>query len=102
MECYFEFFGHGIGVAYGNPRGSQSYGHPFANGTRGDWGGGDASDVLTMLDTALAAGSWDASRVGIAGGSYGGFMTTWLLAHSERFAVGVSMRAVNDFVSERN
>jgi dipeptidyl aminopeptidase/acylaminoacyl peptidase len=99
----FEFqmlAGHGIGVAYGNPRGSQSYGHVFADGTHGDWGGGDARDVLTFLDAAQAAGSWDHARVGIAGGSYGGFMTTWQLAHSKRFKAGVSMRAVNDFVSE--
>jgi len=99
----FEFqmlAGHGIGVAYGNPRGSQSYGRDFANGTHGDWGGGDAGDVLTFLDAAQGAGSWDSARIGIAGGSYGGFMTTWHLAHSKRFAAGVSMRAVNDFVSE--
>lgn len=99
----FEFqmlAGHGIGVAYGNPRGSQSYGHVFADGTHGDWGGVDAADVVTILDAAQAAGSWDRARIGIAGGSYGGFMTTWQLAHSKRFAAGVSMRAVNDFVSE--
>jgi dipeptidyl aminopeptidase/acylaminoacyl peptidase len=91
---------HGIGVAYGNPRGSQSYGLDVADGTRGDWGGGDAGDVLTFLDAAQEAGSWDSARIGIAGGSYGGFMTTWQLSHSKRFAAGVSMRAVNDFVSE--
>ena len=44
--------------------------------------------------------TFDTARIGIAGGSYGGFMTTWLLGHSDRFAAGVSMRAVNDFVSE--
>ena len=56
--------------------------------------------VQRILDGALARGGLDRSRVGIAGGSYGGFMTTWLLGHSDRFAAGVSMRAVNDFVSE--
>jgi dipeptidyl aminopeptidase/acylaminoacyl peptidase len=99
----FEFqmlAGLGIGVAYGNPRGSQSYGYRIANGTRGNWGGTDASDVLAFLDAAEAAGSWDSTRIGIAGGSYGGFMVTWLLARSRRFAAGISMRAVNDFVSE--
>ena len=91
---------HGLGVAYGNPRGSQSYGEAYANAITGDWGGIDASDVLALLDGTLANASVDASRVGLAGGSYGGFMTTWLLGHSDRFAAGVSMRAVNDFVSE--
>ena len=92
--------GHGIGVAYGNPRGSQSYGHAYADAITGDWGGRDAADVLTLLDAAEKNASIDKARIGLAGGSYGGFMTTWLLGHSKRFATGVSMRAVNDFVSE--
>jgi len=90
----------GIAVAYGNPRGSQSYGHEYSNAILGDWGGIDADDVLRILDGALEQGSFDTARIGVAGGSYGGFMTTWLLGHRDRFAAGVSMRAVNDFVSE--
>ena len=90
----------GIAVAYGNPRGSQSYGSPYASATLGDWGGLDASDVLRILDGALELGTFDTARLGVAGGSYGGFMTSWLLGHSDRFVAGVSMRAVNDFVSE--
>ncbi len=90
----------GIAVAYGNPRGSQSYGHAYANAILGDWGGIDAADVLRILDGALALGTFDTGRIGVAGGSYGGFMTSWLMGHSDRFAAGVSMRAVNDFVSE--
>jgi dipeptidyl aminopeptidase/acylaminoacyl peptidase len=90
----------GIAVAYGNPRGSQSYGHAYSNAILGDWGGIDVADVLRILDGALQQGEFDATRIGIAGGSYGGFMTTWLMGHSDRFAAGVSMRAVNDFVSE--
>jgi dipeptidyl aminopeptidase/acylaminoacyl peptidase len=100
---FFEFqvlAGAGIAVAYGNPRGSQSYGHAYADAILGDWGGLDVADVLRILDGALAQGRFDVARIGAAGGSYGGFMTTWLLGHSDRFAAGVSMRAVNDFVSE--
>jgi dipeptidyl aminopeptidase/acylaminoacyl peptidase len=99
----FEFqmlAGQGIGVAFGNPRGGQTYGHAFSNAILGRWGDVDAGDVLDLLDSLLANASVDASRVAIAGGSYGGFMTTWLLGHSKRFACGISMRAVNDFVSE--
>ncbi|MBV8298238.1 MAG: S9 family peptidase [Candidatus Eremiobacteraeota bacterium] len=100
---FFEFqvlVAQGIAVAYGNPRGSQSYGHEYSNAIIGDWGGIDAADVLRILDGALEQGSFDTARIGVAGGSYGGFMTTWLLGHSDRFAAGVSMRAVNDHVSE--
>jgi dipeptidyl aminopeptidase/acylaminoacyl peptidase len=100
---FFEFqvlASAGIAVVYGNPRGSQSYGHVYADAILGDWGGLDAADVLAILDGALEQGRFDRSRIGVAGGSYGGFMTTWLLGHSDRFAAGVSMRSVNDFVSE--
>ncbi len=90
----------GIAVAYGNPRGSQSYGHDYANAILGDWGGIDVADVLRILDGALEQGSFDTARIGVAGGSYGGFMATWLMGHSDRFAAGVSMRAVNEFISE--
>ncbi|HEX3549747.1 MAG TPA: S9 family peptidase [Candidatus Elarobacter sp.] len=91
---------HGFAVAYGNPRGSQSYGHAYADAILGDWGGIDVADVLRILDGALQQGRFDTARIGVAGGSYGGFMTSWLMGHSDRFAAGVSMRAVNDFVSE--
>ncbi len=100
---FFEFqmlASHGIGVAYGNPRGGQSYGEGYADAITGRWGELDAADVLSILDAVEAAGSWDPARIGIAGGSYGGFMTSWLLGHSKRFCAGVSMRAVNEFLSE--
>ncbi len=100
---FFEFqmlAGIGCAVAYGNPRGSQAYGQGYADAITGDWGGIDAADVCAILDGALALGSFDTQRIGLAGGSYGGFMTSWLMGHSDRFAAGISMRAVNDFVSE--
>ncbi len=65
------------------------------------WGGIDADDLLAALDAAL--GRWpafDPERVGVLGGSYGGFMTTWLLARTDRFAAGCSERAVNNLLSE--
>jgi dipeptidyl aminopeptidase/acylaminoacyl peptidase len=89
----------GFAVVYGNPRGSSGYGQAFASAITGDWGGVDAGDVLSILDAALLAERLDATRVAAVGGSYGGFMTTWLLGHTERFVTGISMRACNDFVS---
>lgn len=89
----------GMAVVYGNPRGSAAYGQAFASAITADWGGVDARDVLAILDGALAAERLDGTRVASVGGSYGGFMTTWLLGHSDRFRTGISMRACNDFVS---
>jgi dipeptidyl aminopeptidase/acylaminoacyl peptidase len=91
--------GCGFGVVYGNPRGSAGYGQAFASAISADWGGIDASDVLAILDAGLRAAPFDTERIAAAGGSYGGFMTTWLLGHCDRFATGISMRACNDFVS---
>ncbi len=84
----------GIGVVYGNPRGSLGYGEAFGLASTGDWGGGDARDLLAIVDAALARG-FDPRRVACIGQSYGGFMTTWLLGHTARFATGITMDAVN-------
>ncbi len=91
--------GCGFAVVYGNPRGSAAYGHEFAAAITADWGGIDSRDVLAILDAALAAERLDGTRVAAVGGSYGGFMTSWLLGHSDRFVTGISMRAVNDYLS---
>ncbi|TAM59879.1 S9 family peptidase [bacterium] len=100
---FFEFqmlAGQGYAVAYGNIRGSQSYGEPFARAIVGRWGTLDAEDALTLLDAALERLPADPARVAVAGGSYGGFMTSLLMGKApERFACGISMRAVNAMIS---
>src|SRR5215470_12275886 len=88
--------GAGYGVLYMNPRGSQGYGEAFTRAVVGDWGGGDAADVLAGLDEALRRYDWiDPERLGLLGGSYGGFMTSWIVGHSKRFVAACSERAVN-------
>jgi dipeptidyl aminopeptidase/acylaminoacyl peptidase len=85
----------GYAVIYTNPRGSQGYGAQFCNTIMGQWGGDDYRDVMAGLDEALAA--WtdiDATRLGVAGGSYGGFMVNWIVSHTDRFLAGVTMRSV--------
>jgi dipeptidyl aminopeptidase/acylaminoacyl peptidase len=92
--------GAGYAVLYTNPRGSQGYGEAFARAVVGDWGGGDAADVLAGLDEALRRFDWiDPDRLGLLGGSYGGFMTSWIVGHSSRFRAACSERAVNAQVS---
>ncbi|HLY21239.1 MAG TPA: S9 family peptidase [bacterium] len=91
----------GYGVVYLNPRGSQGYGQRFTAATRHDWGGKDYEDLMRGLDHVLAAHSWiDPERLGVAGGSYGGFMTNWIVGHTRRFRAGVTMRSISNAYSQ--
>ncbi len=86
----------GYAVVLANPRGSAGYGQAHGRAVVGRFGTVDVDDLLAMLDAALARPELDAGRVGVMGGSYGGFMTTWLAAHhGERFRAAWSERAVN-------
>ena len=92
---------NGIGVLYLNPRGSDGYGEDFMHRVVQDWGGGDAEDLLLALDQLTARERWvDDARLGVAGGSYGGYMTNWLIGHTTRFRAAVSMRSICNLVSE--
>jgi dipeptidyl aminopeptidase/acylaminoacyl peptidase len=86
----------GYAVVMGNPRGSSGYGQAHGESIVGDAATNAAADLLALLDAGLAAGSLDSSRTGVLGGSYGGYMTTWMAArHGHRFKAAVSERAVN-------
>lgn len=86
----------GYAVVLPNPRGSAGYGHDHGRTVLGRLGSVDADDVLALLDAALARPDCDSGRVGVMGGSYGGFMTSWLASHApERFTAAISERAVN-------
>lgn len=86
----------GYAVVLPNPRGSASYGQSHGQAVIGKFGTVDVDDVLSLLDVALARDDCDADRVGVMGGSYGGFMASWLSAHhGERFRAAWSERAVN-------
>lgn len=89
------YAGAGYAVVMGNPRGSSGYGRAHGLAIRYDVGERSATDVLALLDHALAAADLDAARVGVMGGSHGGFMTSWLVGHTDRFTAAVSERAVN-------
>ena len=90
----------GFFVLYTNPRGSSGYGHGFQYTTRGEWGIADRKDYLAGLEAALAAyPEIDANRLGVSGGSYGGFMTNWLTATTDRFHAAVASRSITNWES---
>jgi dipeptidyl aminopeptidase/acylaminoacyl peptidase len=90
----------GYAVLYSNPRGSAGYGQEFSKCTQKDWGGRDYRDVIAVMDHALKKYPWiDGKRCGVAGGSYGGYMTSWIITHTNRFKAAVSMRALNNWYS---
>ena len=89
--------GAGYAVLYANPRGSQGYGEAFTRAVIGDWGGVDYDDVSAALDAALQQCDFiDPERLGVMGGSYGGYLTTWAVGHTQRFRAACSERAVNN------
>jgi dipeptidyl aminopeptidase/acylaminoacyl peptidase len=91
----------GFFVLFTNPRGSTGYGHAYQWATRGKWGEVDREDYLGGVDAALAKyPDIDAKRIGISGGSYGGFMTNWLTATvPDRWAAAVTARSIADWES---
>ncbi len=88
----------GFYVLYTNPRGSTGYGHDFQFATRGAWGEVDSEDYLGGVAAAVEKYSdIDPDRVGVSGGSYGGYMTNWLTATSDRFAAAVTSRSITSW-----
>jgi dipeptidyl aminopeptidase/acylaminoacyl peptidase len=94
--------GAGYAVLAVNPRGSGSYAEAFARAVVGDWGGEDFADLMASLDACIAAADppIDPSRVAIAGGSYGGFMSCWAITQTDRFAVALAGASITNLESE--
>ncbi|MFX1516001.1 MAG: S9 family peptidase [Promethearchaeota archaeon] len=90
----------GFAVVFCNPRGSDGYGIDFRGAVYKNWGKTAADDILKALDTAIAKYSFlDPDRVAVTGGSYGGYMTSWLVTQTNRFKAAVSQRGVYEFVA---
>ncbi|TMC15153.1 MAG: S9 family peptidase [Chloroflexi bacterium] len=93
--------GSGFLVFYVNPRGSCGYGEDFQRACVQDWGGKDYGDLMSALDQLIErTGFVDSEQLGVGGGSFGGFMTNWVIGHTNRFRAAVSMRSISDFVSD--
>ncbi len=73
-----------------NPRGSSTYGEEFVNAVLGDWGGDDYRDLMAAVDLVCQRDYVDTDRLGVHGYSYGGYMTTWMIGHTDRFRAAVA------------
>ena len=104
VDWYHEFqvyAAKGWAVFFCNPRGSTGYGEKFERGEINNWGGMDYQDIMAGVDAALKQYPWvDANDLGVTGGSYGGYMTNWIVSHTNRFKAAVTLRSVSNFVSD--
>ena len=91
----------GWAVFFCNPRGSTGYGEEFERGIVNNWGGMDYADVMAGVDAAVERNPWiDTAQLGVTGGSYGGYMTNWIVSHNNRFKAAVTLRSVSNFISD--
>jgi dipeptidyl aminopeptidase/acylaminoacyl peptidase len=100
-EGWFDEFqnlaGQGMFVLFTNPRGSSGYGADFTYASRGDWGGRDYQDLMKAVDIVAARADVDSTRMGVTGGSYGGFMTAWITTKTTRFRAAQTDRMISDW-----
>ena len=89
----------GYAVFYCNPHGSGGYGEAFMRKLHAAWGSVAMDDIMAGVDAFLALGIVDDKRMAITGGSYGGYMTAWIIGHTDRFAAAVSQRGVYNISS---
>lgn len=89
----------GFVVVFTNPRGSKGYGEDWLLSLRGRWGDPDLVDLMAVVDHVVSLGFVDDKRMAVTGGSYGGFMTAWVVGHTDRFACAISDRGVYSLVS---
>ena len=93
------FAARGYVVVFSNPRGSGGYGRDFQRANFKDWGAGPASDVLTAAAFAALEPYVDRRRQVLTGGSYGGYLTAWIVGHDQRFKAAVAQRGVYDLAT---
>jgi dipeptidyl aminopeptidase/acylaminoacyl peptidase len=100
-EGWFDEFqslaGAGMWILYTNPRGSSGTNTEFTYASRGDWGGKDYDDLMKAVDIAAKHADVDSTRMGVTGGSYGGFMTAWVTTKTNRFKAAETDRMISEW-----
>ncbi|MEA3441552.1 MAG: S9 family peptidase [Chloroflexota bacterium] len=99
MHEFYYLAAQGYVVHFSNPRGGRGYGEKNAGAIWQDWGGPDYDDLMTWTEYVAKQPYIDAQRMGVTGGSYGGYMTVWIIGHTDRFEAAVTQRCVSNLVS---
>lgn len=91
---------NGYAVVYMNPTGSVGFGEEFAAGVAGHWGERDYLDIMETVDHAVKTYPFiDSSKLGVMGGSYGGYMTNWIVGHTDRFKAAIALNSMSNLYS---
>lgn len=99
MHEFYYLAAQGYVVYFTNPRGGHGYGVEHAKAIYANWGEKDYADVMKWADYVARLPYIDTARMGVTGGSYGGYMTTWIIGHTDRFKAAVAQRIVSNTVS---
>jgi dipeptidyl aminopeptidase/acylaminoacyl peptidase len=99
MHEFYFLAAKGYVVHFSNPRGGRGYGEEHAKAIWGRWGTVDYADLMAWTDHIAQKSYIDTQRMGVTGGSYGGYMTVWIIGHTERFKAAVTQRCVSNFIS---
>jgi dipeptidyl aminopeptidase/acylaminoacyl peptidase len=98
MHEFHYLSAHGYVVYFTNPRGGLGYGEAHAEAISNNWGTVDYDDVIAWNDYVQKLPCIDPDHMGVTGGSYGGYMTNWIIGHTQRFKAAVTQRSVSNLV----
>ena len=99
MHEFYYLAAHGYVVCFCNPRGGQGYGEEHSKAIWNSWGTVDYDDLVAWVDFVQQKPYIDSERMGVTGGSYGGYMTNWIIGHTDRFKAAVTQRSVSNLIS---
>jgi dipeptidyl aminopeptidase/acylaminoacyl peptidase len=99
MHEFYYLAAQGYVVWFSNPRGGRGYGEAHAKAIWGAHGTADHADLMAWADYVAGQPYIDRDRMGVTGGSYGGYMTNWIIGHTDRFRAAVTQRSISNRIS---